>query len=85
VPNVLNLCSNALGQIQNTPYYATVVDPAPTDFTDPLVLLVPDIDPLQQFPPFTTWPQLHGSTLPVVGDSVTLLKDNRANWIVVAW
>jgi len=83
--DVLNLCTPALGQIQETPYFGTFVAPAPSSFSDPVYVLIPEIDPLQPWPAINTWPQSHGTTLPAVGGSCMLAFDNRRNLWLVAW
>lgn len=84
MPNVLNLCLEATGQVQYMPFFGQVVAPAPASFASPLNVLLPDIDNTTPWS-LGRWPQSHGTTLPTVGTTCLVAFDNRRNPWVVAW
>lgn len=83
-PSLLNLLPAAVGQSGPVIIHAEVGIPAPTAFTDPLYVILPDwsVDiPLT----ITDWPAAHGDTLPLVGDTVDVLVNNRGEYRCVGW
>ena len=86
MPDPLNLALSAVGQARPSLLRGRIStsQPAPTSFASPLHVVIPQWDP-DYFWTLTTWPQLHGSSLPAQGAPCLLARDDQRGLWCVAW
>jgi hypothetical protein len=82
---------NELTGVGGAMWHGTVAHPAPTSVSDPLFVDIPDISILGEvkFGPCKWNNRLYGLTgmaLPITGDEVLVVFDNRQQaWVVAIW
>ncbi len=82
--SVYSLIPGVLGRDQERILYAEVTTPAPTAFSDPLWIILPDWAtdwPIQ----ILHWPACHGNALPLPGAAALLIDDSRGVRRCVWW
>lgn len=84
MPEADHLLGPAPGQAQVVRAKVSLRQPAPSDFTDPLFVVLEARDPNEAIE-IANWPKLHGATLPELGAAVLLIFDDEhepwvANW-----